>query len=102
MKTCPYCNEPVEDQATQCEHCHKKLEQTNTPNTKGTASYILGLLGLVAWVIPILGLLFAITGLLLIKNNTSYKHYTHVKVLHIIVILLSIAALIFNLMTFEA
>ncbi|HMD52937.1 MAG TPA: DUF4190 domain-containing protein [Phycisphaerae bacterium] len=90
---------------TFCVECKKHLESINTPTPssnqpvkagggKATASLVLGIIGMLAWILPILGFPITITGLVLgIKSLESPRRGTAIAgvVLNTIALVLTTA-----------
>ena len=84
----PYGNPGMGYQVPQQNPCGMGYQPgTSTPGEKSTASLVLGLIGLIAWIIPLIGFPVTIVGLILgIK-----KKYTPGIVLNVICLLLTVA-----------
>jgi len=68
MKKCKFCSEEIQDDAIKCKHCGEML---NSSELTTFFALILGLIGMVAWYIPVIGFPIQLLGILLSRNCKS-------------------------------
>ncbi len=63
-RRCPSCNGALESYYTVCPYCGAKVSQTDSSKAE-VAGLVLGILGLIAWLLPLIGFPVTVTGMIL-------------------------------------
>lgn len=94
---CKYCGKELNESQDVCLNCGKKVNENNTPTTdnkNAVRGFILGIISIIAWIIPLFGYPVTICGIVFSAKGLNIKTN---KGLAIAGLVLSIIFLIFTI-----
>lgn len=93
---CQYCGKELTDSANVCLNCGKQINQNITPeeNKNAIRGFVLGIISIIAWIIPLIGYPITICGIVFSSKGLNIKTN---KGLAIAGLILSIIFLIFTI-----